>query len=160
MEVIQVDLTIQAETFVVLAVTGALLGFLFDFYRVLRGIHKPRSIMTYLSDLVYWLIATVIAGGALLYSNWGEMRLYVVIALLTGAWGYFKFLSRAAIRLVISVIRWMETAVRWIKLAIYYLVIKPISYPVRLVAVPLSYCARKIRNLSRFFETKEEEPPI
>lgn len=154
------DLTIQAETFAVLAITGVLLGFLFDFYRVLRGIHKPRSIITYLSDFVYWLIATVIAGGALLYSNWGEMRLYVVIALLAGAWGYFRLLSRSAIRLVINVIRWIETAVRWIKLAVYYLVIKPISYPARLMAIPLLYSARKIRNLSRFFETKEEEPPI
>lgn len=156
----RLDLALQAETFAVLALTGVLLGFLFDFYRVLRGFQKPRSIITCLSDLAYWLIATVVAGGALLYSNWGEMRLYVVIALLAGAGCYFRLISRSAIRLIIHVIRWLEKIVHWFKLAVYYIVIKPISYPVRLIAIPLSYSVRKIKKLSRFFEPKEEEPPV
>lgn len=156
----QVDLTVQAETFVILAATGVLLGFLFDFYRVLRGIHKPRSIITCLSDLIYWLLATTIAGGALLYSNWGEMRLYVLIALLAGAAGYFKLVSRHAIRVIVSMIRCLALVIRWIKLAVYYLVIKPISYPVRLLSMPVSYVTRKIKELSRIFESKNEEPPV
>lgn len=156
----QVDLTVQAETFAILAATGVLLGFLFDFYRVLRGMHKPRSIITCFNDLIYWLLATTIAGGALLYSNWGEMRLYVLIALLAGATGYFKFLSRHAIRVIVCMIRCLTFVIRGIKLTVYYLVIKPITYPVRLLSMPVSYVMRKIKELSRIFESKNEEPPV
>lgn len=154
------DLVSQAETFATLMATGAVLGFFFDFYRVLRGIHKPRNIVTAFGDLIYWLIATVIAGGALLYSNWGEMRLYVILALLAGAGCYFRLFSRFAIRGIIYCVRWLNRCISWVKLAFYYLVIKPVCYPARLLAIPLVYAGKRLRQWCRLFEPKDDDPPV
>ena len=160
------EFAVQAETFAILTAVGVLLGLLFDFYRVLRGIYKPRRVVTAAGDLVYWLFATVITGGALLYSNWGEMRLYVVLALLAGAGGYFKFFSRTSLRLMIfcmrwlaTLIKWLASVVRWFKIAFVCILVKPIVYPFRLMAYPFRYSYRKLRDWCSRFDNVDGKPP-
>lgn len=154
------DLAIQTETFIILLATGFLLGFIFDFYRVLRGIHKLRGITTAAGDLLYWFIATALTGSALLYSNGGEIRLYIFLALAAGALTYFKVLSRTCIRLIVYLLRAFTVVTHWCKLTLYYTVIKPLFFPVRLLARPAAHCVRKLRQWSSRFEAKDEKPPV
>ena len=154
------ELAVQAETFGILALTGILLGFLFDCYRVLRLMYRPRGFVTGFADLCYWLIATLIAGGALLYSNWGEMRLYVIRALIVGFGGYFKLLSRYAIELIIHVLRGITRVLHWTTVCLYQLIGRPFSYAIRLLCLVFSPFIRCMKKLNRFFDDKKEEPPV
>ncbi|MGE5506977.1 MAG: spore cortex biosynthesis protein YabQ [Chitinophagales bacterium] len=81
---------------------GALLGLLFDVYRVLRGRLRPGRKATLLGDLLFWAVATVLTFGALLAGNWGEIRLYVWLGCLLGACLYHLWLSRLVIRALVE----------------------------------------------------------
>ena len=84
------ELNGQVFTFLMTIVTGMLLGGLFDCYRVLRRTFKPKAFMTWLADLLYWLVATVVMFIALVFSNWGELRFYVFIGVLSGLGVYYR----------------------------------------------------------------------
>ncbi len=87
----------QLAIFLRLVVSGAILGFLFDLYRVLRALFRPRRAGPAL-DLLFWLLVTPVAFALLLVSNWAQLRLYVPLALAAGLYLYFQFLSAAVLR--------------------------------------------------------------
>lgn len=151
------NLTMQVETFLLTVVTGMFLGLLFDFYRIMRGVFKPRWLVTSVADLLYWLVATVIVFVALLFGNWGEVRLYVFIGLLTGVLLYYWLLSRPAIRLLIGMIRIVVRAFLLAKLAVVYTLLKPAGFIWRVVTAPVKFAAARLRT--RFSPPDENIPP-
>lgn len=137
------DFAGQLYTFLTTMVIGVSLGFIFDFYRVLRGIFKPRSVVTYMFDFFYWLLAIIITFGGLLASNWGELRFYVFIGLLGGAVLYFRLISRFSILILVRTIRMVLFVVGWIKMVVTKLFIKPLMYCLGVFVVPFTYAGRK-----------------
>jgi spore cortex biosynthesis protein YabQ len=89
---------------------GAVLGLLFDLLRVVRGYYRPAWILSAISDLLFWTVATVALSGALFFGNWGEFRLYVLIGLLAGI-GLYYWLAGALIRRcawqVLQILEWL-----------------------------------------------------
>ena len=109
------ELTNQIWIFSITILTGILLGILFDGYRVLRNNCKPREIWTWFTDLLYWLLATAVVFTALIASNWGELRFYVFMGILSGLGIYYSWLSLYAIRLFTSGIRLLIRSVGLLK---------------------------------------------
>jgi len=158
-----VDFTGQAITFVTTLVTGALLGVIFDFYRVLRGIFKPRAVITYLFDCLYWLFATILAFATLLASNWGELRLYVFMGLAGGAAIYYRLLSRYAVIFLVRVIRLIVWLARWIHTLVVKLVLRPLGYCFGIFMLPFAFAGRKLggakRRAAAWWRSKWPPPP-
>jgi spore cortex biosynthesis protein YabQ len=127
----------QIDTFLITVATGVFLGLLFDFYRVLRALYRPRWLLTSLADLLYWLAATGVVFLALLFGNWGELRLYVFIGLALGALGYYRLLSRQAVRLMIGALRAVAWAARTAGRIFSFLVVRPAGFVIRLATGPL-----------------------
>ena len=50
----------QAYLFIVFSLTGIGLGILFDFFRVLRKTFETPDFMTYIEDIIYWVLAGII----------------------------------------------------------------------------------------------------
>lgn len=94
----------ENELFSLLAVVllGCLLGVLFDFYRVLHYIFKPRAPVVYLLDLIYTVLIIVVGFVTLLLVNWAEARLYIYLGIICGAAAYFYWCSRMLYRLLRS----------------------------------------------------------
>jgi spore cortex biosynthesis protein YabQ len=132
------------ETFIITVITGVVMGVLFDFYRILRGVFRLRWILTSLADLLYWLLSTVLVFVALLFGNWGEVRLYVFFGLFAGVFGYYKLLSRLTMRMLIWLIRFSVRVVRTVKLVVVYTVIRPLGFIAELTARPVRYISRKL----------------
>lgn len=136
----------QVYAFTATVVIGAVAGFCFDYYRVLREIYRPKKVGTYLGDSIFWLITTILVFGMLLMGNWGEMRLYVLIGLSWGVLVYFYFLSAALRRLI--------RLKFFLFYKIWYLIIQTglfiwlvVSFPLRLVLLVLSYPAGWLKSL-------------
>jgi spore cortex biosynthesis protein YabQ len=138
------NFTGQFETFIITVITGVVMGALFDFYRILRGVFRPRWMLTSLADLLYWLLSTVLVFVALLLGNWGEVRFYVFFGLFTGIVGYYKLCSRLTMRILIWLIRFVVRVVRTLKLAIAFTVIRPLGFIAGCIAKPVRYINRKI----------------
>ncbi len=157
------DFVGQAETFIVTIMTGMILGILFDFYRVLRGIFHPRAAVTFLTDILYWLIATVIVFGALLLSNWGELRFYVFIGLVSGIAGYYRLFSHFAVTLLIRTIRLFVVVSRWCGKVFIWGIVRPVCYFCKLLKMPFSFTGRRLnmagRRAAAWYKSKFPPPP-
>ncbi|PYI50230.1 spore cortex biosynthesis protein YabQ [Paenibacillus flagellatus] len=135
------SLHVQFLTLSVMAGSGAFMGALFDVYRVLSGQLRPPRWLVPLLDAVYWIAATLFVFRALLYSNYGQVRLYVFIGLALGVWLYFRIASKLTIRLVHLVIRIVLALIRFGRRTIEVAVIKPIVLLYRLVIVLFGFLA-------------------
>lgn len=118
-----------------MAGSGALLGVLYDVYSVLSGRLRPPRWLVPLLDFAYWIVATALVFRALLYSNNGQVRLYVFIGLIFGVWLYFRVASEWTVRLVQLCIRLVQWLYRTIRRLIDWTVVKPIVLLYKLVIV-------------------------
>lgn len=88
--------TVEQQLFVLLylSVTGVLIGLLFDFFKAWgRIFHFSRKIV-FATDLFICVAAALIVFQLLFMTNWGEVRLFVFLALLLGLLVYYILLSR------------------------------------------------------------------
>lgn len=137
------ELTSQVTTFVITIVTGVVLGVLFDFYRVLRGNYDPKTLLTWFTDLLYWFVATVVILVALVFSNWGELRFYVFLGIISGLGLYYTWLSNYAIRLFSNVIRLIVMMIKLVRTIIISVFVRPTGYCMRMVWWPFAFVYRK-----------------
>jgi len=151
-----VDLSGQVLTFIITIMTGILLGVLFDCYRVLRGTFKPKALVTWLADLLFWLVATAVVFVALVFSNWGELRFYVFMGILSGLGLYYNWLSLYVIRLFASAVRLIIAGLILIKNIFISVFIKPVKYCIKMVSWPFMFVGRKATNWCR---TRWPKPP-
>jgi spore cortex biosynthesis protein YabQ len=124
--------------------TGIVLGGLFDCYRVLRGTFNPRILITWFTDLLYWLVATAIVFIALVFSNWGELRLYVFIGILGGLGLYYNWLSLYVIRLFSKTIKLIIAGLFLIKKFFIGVFLTPGVYCMRKASWPFLFIGHKI----------------
>jgi len=150
------ELASQIFTFSVTVVTGMVLGMLFDCYRVMRGAFKLTKVITWFTDLLYWLIATTVVFIALLASNWGELRLYVFIGIVSGLGVYYNFLSRYAIRFLYVIVRLIMWIAGMLRRIFSIAVLKPGAYGIRLLSWPILFAYCKCKG---WYETLYPKPP-
>ena len=97
-------LTNQAYLFFIFVLNGILIGFLFDFFRILRKSFSGKDWITYLEDILFWILT----GAILLYSiftfNNGEIRLFMLIGALLGSILYLLTVSRYVIKISVKII--------------------------------------------------------
>lgn len=138
----------QARAFLITIGIGAAAGFCFDYYRVIRRACRLKKLGTYVGDAVFWLFTTVIVFISLLWGNWGEMRLYVLIGLGLGALLYFNLFSRSVSRVIrfkFFILYKIWTLLKKTILLLWMIV----SFPFRLVIQILSYPVYLIKLLSK-----------
>ncbi len=92
----------QVTAFVVTVLLGLFIGLAYDFFRVLRQLLRPSRRALFFLDLVFWLGITPVVFAALLASNWGEVRAYVLIGLGLGGIIYTYFLTKTVYKLIDS----------------------------------------------------------
>jgi spore cortex biosynthesis protein YabQ len=135
--------SVQLENFVVTVMSGILIGLMFDGYRVLRGIVKPKIIFTDIGDLLFWLVATFLVFGALLFANWGEVRLYVFIGIMVGIFLYAKLLSKPITYILLKVWRLIVTVMGFVikifKMVVWY----PVRWVIRVLFLPFYWFYQK-----------------
>jgi spore cortex biosynthesis protein YabQ len=151
-----VEFSTQVNTFLLIAATGILLGVLFDTYRVFRGYFRPPWLITSVADLLYWLVAAGVAFLALLLGNWGELRFYVFIAMITGVAVYYRLASRHFLTLTMMVFKLIGRLWRTIKRVLVFIFVKPVHLVVRASFFPFRYTGRKY---SAWYKKRHPPPP-
>ena len=131
----------QLETFLCLALTGIALSFLFDCYRLMRGIGSPRGLITATTDLLFWLLATAVVFAVLLSSNWGEIRLYVFVSLVGGVLVYYQLLSHRAMKIIMMGLKTFHVLI----LQPFLYTLRGVTYPFRLVVRRTNIACRGVK---------------
>jgi spore cortex biosynthesis protein YabQ len=131
-------------------VSGLGLGLLFDGFRVFAGQLRAPKWTQPVTDLLYWILATVVIFRILYWSNQGEVRLFVFIGLLIGVLLYFTALSRLVIRFLLFCIRMAKALFRFLVKTVETVLIKPMIALYRLFILFLGFVAASSIFLYKF----------
>lgn len=103
----------QIRVLIVFNITGIIIGLIFDFFRAQRRAIKTMNFITYIQDILFWILSgAVIIASAITYTD-GEIRSYMVLGLIIGVVFYFTLLSKYVLNLASYIASYM------IKLATY-----------------------------------------
>lgn len=84
----------QAYLFLIFTINGIVIGILFDIFRILRRGFKTSDIITYIQDILFWILTGLI----LLYSVFtfsnGEIRFYMFLGVFIGCLLYMLMFSK------------------------------------------------------------------
>lgn len=73
--------------------SGFMMGTILDLYRVLQVRLRLRGWVVSLVDFVYWLVCAGLVFSLLFWSNWGDFRFYIFIAIVAGLATYLHWFS-------------------------------------------------------------------
>ena len=95
----------QAYLFLVFSLTGVIIGTLFDFFRILRRTIKTANIITYIEDILFWILTGLLILYNIWYFNNGEIRIFMFLAIVLGILIYMSTLSNVLITIFTKVLQ-------------------------------------------------------
>ena len=131
----------QALIFIVFTFTGILLGILFDFFRVFRRTFNTIDFITYLEDILYWILAGIIVLYNIWFFNNGEIRFFMIIGIIMGAIIYSLLFSPILIKIETMLL----TKLKNIIMFFYKIIIIPIEKIINFFA----FYTRKINIIAK-----------
>ena len=144
-------ITNQALLFLIFIINGILIGFLFDIFRISRKTFKTSDAITYVEDLIFWILT----GAIILYSiftfNNGEIRLFMFLAIALGIIFYMLTCSSFIIKTNVAIINFFKK----ISITIFNIIKLPFTYIGKLFKKiffkPISFVIINIRKNSTNF---------
>lgn len=131
-------LSVQFYTIVSMILMGVWLGVAVDTYG--RFMHPNRwSILLFLSDILFWIVQSLLVFFVLLQVNEGEIRFYIFIALLCGFAMYRALFQTMYERLLTAMIRLHYRVMQFVVKMIRSFVVKPIKILIRLLLQLLTF---------------------
>lgn len=87
------ELFFQIQSFVLTLLLGVVAGMVFQFYQLLVRRARVGKYSLYIMDFFLWMLMILLIFAAMLLINQGEMRVYVLIALVAGIIIYHRYLG-------------------------------------------------------------------
>lgn len=100
--------TNQAYLFLIFIINGIVIGILFDFFRILRKSFKTSDIITYIEDLLFWILTGIILLYSIFTFNNGEIRLFMFLAIGIGVITYILLFSTYVIKVNVAIIKLLK----------------------------------------------------
>ncbi|WP_028777605.1 spore cortex biosynthesis protein YabQ [Shimazuella kribbensis] len=125
-------LATQWVTLSLMFASGALLGVFLDLYRILTRRFTLRGWPISLIDLLFWVSSACFVFAVLLWSNWGEMRFYIMIAIISGILFYLRLLTKPVTLILTKLLRFVEWLINFLIRTILVLIYHPIVWVVLL----------------------------
>jgi spore cortex biosynthesis protein YabQ len=147
----------QVKALIVMILFGFAMGVGFEIYRELKRIFRLRPRAINFWDLVIWLIFLGVAYGVLLHINYGQVRLFVFIAMALGLLIYFRFFSPIARRpisiLLIFVLKVLSLVWKVVRIPLV-LVHRVLMLPGNLISLLILKIISSFKKLKTNLKTK------
>lgn len=140
----------QIQLFCIFFLTGGIIGLLFDFFRILRKTIKTSDFITYLQDIIFWILSSIIIMYNIFTFNNGEIRLYLFLAILLGSLIYLLLVSKIIIKINLTCIKFFENILRKVILILkipFSILFKPIKFIIVNTKHILSIFINKIEKI-------------
>lgn len=95
----------QAYLFLVFSMTGVTIGVLFDFFRILRRSIKTSNFITYIEDVLFWILTGLLVLYNIWYFNNGEIRIFMFLGIILGVLIYMSTLSNIIIKIFSKILQ-------------------------------------------------------
>lgn len=144
----------QANLFLIFVINGAIIGAVFDIFRILRKSFKTSDIITTIEDILFWIIAGIIVLYSIFVFNNGEIRFFMFIGIFLGVMLYMLLLSHYIIKASVAII----TIIKRIVSFIFRIVIFPIQKIYKIIKntlrKPILFCFINFKKTIRQIGTK------
>ena len=126
----------QAYVFFVFILNGFIIGIVFDFFRIFRKSFKTSDIITYIQDILFWIISGLIILYSLFKFNNGNIRGYIFLGIAIGYLIYYLVFSKIFIRINLYIIKLAKKIVYYF----IFLPLKKIQYVLKkLLLKPITF---------------------
>ena len=153
----------QTYLFIIFIINGMLIGLLFDFFRILRKAIKTNDFVTYIEDILFWILT----GGILLFSiftfNNGEIRLFLFLGIFVGILLYMITLSSYIIKINLIIINFLKKIIykiiKFIMIPFKYLIIlikRIFLKPITFIFINIKDNSTNLAKKLKFFRTKSK----
>jgi spore cortex biosynthesis protein YabQ len=145
-------ITNQAYLFLIFTLDGVGIALLFDFFRILRRSFKTADFVTYIEDVLFWLIAgMVVLYSAFIFNN-GEIRAFMIFGIIIGALLYILLLSNYVMKFSILIIGIIKKIVGKTYKILSYPIIQIFKFIKQILP---NFNKVKNSKIAKFFEKKE-----
>ena len=94
----------QIKILLIFNITGLLIGFLFDFFRIQRKVIKTNDFITYIQDILFWIISGIIVIISMVKFTDGEIRSYMILGIIVGIVLYFVSISKYIMAISMNIV--------------------------------------------------------
>ncbi|MBR3943187.1 MAG: spore cortex biosynthesis protein YabQ [Clostridia bacterium] len=88
----------EIRVFFLCAFAGIACAFLYDVFKMIRLVCNTGVRITFVLDMLFWILTALLAFSMLLYTNYGEFRVFEAIAMLFGVCLYFLSISKPIVK--------------------------------------------------------------
>lgn len=89
----------QGQIFIVFLIIGICIGVIFDIFRAIRKVFNTSDFITYIEDIIFIAIVGILFVNNLILINNGEIRFYIILAIIFGMTFYFFTISRISLKI-------------------------------------------------------------
>ena len=99
-------MTLSEETtvFLIFVVMGMLFSVIFDMFRAIRKVKKPKSKTIYFQDIIYFLIVGCVLLWVIINYMNTELRIYLILAIFLGIIIYISTVGNPVMNLIVKLI--------------------------------------------------------
>ncbi|WP_123054819.1 spore cortex biosynthesis protein YabQ [Clostridium sp. JN-1] len=115
-----ISITKQFECFVFSITAGIMTGVLFDIYKIIRGYGIINKFISFLEDLLFWILAAIIVFIFLIVTDYIYIGAYVYMLIAIGICIYIKLFSAAFIKVGTKLIKFTAKGFRVLMNIIIY----------------------------------------
>lgn len=133
----------QVYCFLMSIGVGALLGCVYDVFKLLHIFLPSKKIVVFIEDILYWIIAGFVTFIFILVFNSGEIRGFLLIGELCGFVIYYFLMSPFVIKLLKSLISITVAVLKFI----FRIIFTPIKFFFRIILKPFCAIGRKIKKI-------------
>ena len=146
-------ITNQANLFLIFVINGAIIGLVFDAFRILRKSFKTSDLITIIQDILFWIITGIIVLYSIFTFNNGEIRFFIFIAIFLGTLLYMVLLSKYIIKISVGIINITKKVIN--------IILKVLIFPIKtiykiikkILKKPILFCFINIKKTIRQIST-------
>ena len=138
----------QAYSFFIYFISGMIIGIIFDIFRILRKSFKTNDFVTYIEDILFWIITGIFLIFILFKFSFGQIRFYTIFALIIGFVLYLFTISKLFIKVSVIIILFIKKIVGKI--------LRILFYPIKILFKPFSFFVINIRKVFRFQKIRQK----
>lgn len=139
----------QANLFLIFSLEGVIIGLIFDIFRILRKSFKTNDIITYIEDVLFWIITGILILYSIFIFNYGEIRFFMFVGIFLGAMLYMLLISKYVIKVSVSVINFFKKII----IFIFRIVKFPFEFIYKILKKifkkPILFCIINIKKIIR-----------
>ena len=144
----------QAYLFGIFIINGILIGLLFDFFRILRKSFKTNDFITYIEDVLFWILTGIILIYSIFVFNNGEIRLFMFLAVILGIIIYILSISSYIIKINVKIINYFKIII----IKAFKIISIPFTYIIKILRKlffkPISFIIINIKKFSTNYSKK------